>query len=224
MREAMGSERKGEYVGAPSGAYTRRRRRRRLLSLILASAAIAPLHQVHAQTASTAPDAAVDGTEIDEFSLEPKPSPSQLKDLPRVNGHSVNLPPARNLRADARRSSEERIPILLFFDLWDCPYCDRALHQFLVPMASGDEWGARAIYRQIEIDKTDPLVDFNGEKTTHRALAERFHIKVTPTIHVVDARGEPLGKPLLGLMNPDFYAAYLEQAINDAAAKLKRAA
>jgi thioredoxin-related protein len=178
----------------------------------------------HAQTAADAQDGAVDGTELDELSLEPKPSTTRPRRLPRVNGHSVNLPPAQDLHADARRSTEQRIPILLFFDLWDCPYCDRALHEFLVPMASGEEWRARAIYRQIEIDKTDALVDFNGDTTTHRAVAERFHIKVTPTIYVVDAHGQPLGKPLVGLMTPDFYGAYLEQAINDATAKLKSAA
>jgi len=192
--------------------------RRRLLRWILASGAIVPW-LVRAQTAPVG-----DGTEIDEFSMEAVPPAAKPPKLPRVNGHAVNLPAARALNADGERSARERIPVLLFFDLWDCPYCDRALQQFLVPMASGDDWGSRAIYRQVEIDKLDPLVDFNGEKTTHRALAKRYDIKVTPTIYLVDARGEPLGKPLLGLMTPDFYGAYLEQAITDAGAKLKRAA
>lgn len=141
--------------------------------------------------------------------------------LPPVNGHTVNLPAAEDLHADGERSTREGIPLLLFFDRWDCPYCDRALHGFLVPMATGEEWRGRAIYRQVEVDKPLPLVDFSGERTTHRALAQRYEVKLTPTIHLVNARGERLGKPLVGLMTPDFYGGYIEQAITDATARLR---
>jgi hypothetical protein len=206
MREAMGSKLNGPV----------RVLRRRILGWILASGALVPMLRATAQPAPA--DAAL-GTDIDEWTSAPS------RERPaRVNGHTVNLPIATDLHADGERCARERIPILLFFDLWDCPYCDRALHEFLVPMANGSEWGSRAIYRQIEIDKTDALTDFNGDKTTYRAVAQRFKVKVTPTIHVVDAKGVTLGKPLVGLMTPDFYGGYLEQAINEATARLKAAA
>src|SRR5581483_10281395 len=118
MREAMGSKgEKGAMVDAARAALSRRR----LLRWILASGAIVPW-LVRAQTAPVG-----DGTEIDEFSMEAVPPAAKPPKLPRVNGHAVNLPAARALNADGERSARERIPVLLFFDLWDCPYCDRAL-------------------------------------------------------------------------------------------------
>lgn len=136
--------------------------------------------------------------------------------------HAANLPIARDLAADAIESRGRAIPILLFFDRQDCPYCEQALREFLVPMANGEDWRDRAVYRQVEIDQTLPLKSFDGSAMTHRAFAAAHRIELTPTIWMVDGTGAPLGKPLVGLMTPDFYGAYLEAAIDGAAAKLAR--
>ena len=173
--------------------------------------------------AQRADDDAPLASEFDDAISPAGASPARTK-LPRVDGHAVNLPRATDLHADGERSAREKIPVLLFFDLWDCPYCDRALREFLVPMANGSEWGSRAIYRQIEIDKMLPLVDFAGGTTTHRDLAKAYGVRYTPTLHLLNGRGETLGKPLVGLMTPDFYGAYLEQAISEATRKLQGAA
>ncbi len=171
--------------------------------------------------AAAAPETAAPAEADDPF-FEGTPVSAQPPERPpRVNGHGSNLPAVKNLQEDGSRSLRDRIPVLLFFDLWDCPYCDRALKEFLVPMANGAEWRSRAIYRQVEIDKAESLVDFGGQNITHRDLALRFKVKVTPTLWLVDGRGEALGKPLVGLMTPDFYGAYLERAINDATARLR---
>ncbi len=140
-----------------------------------------------------------------------------------ANAHAQNLPLARDLAADAREVRSERVPVLLFFDRFDCPYCERALREFLVPMAGGEDWRDKAIYRQVEIDQALPLVDFAGGSTTHRAFARRHKIDLTPTIYLVDAAGTPLGKPLVGLTTPDFYGAYLEDAIHAATSRLRAA-
>ena len=136
-------------------------------------------------------------------------------------GHRFNLPAARNLGSDGVRSAAERIPVLLFFDRSDCPYCERALREFLVPMANNAEWSARAVYRQVEIDGAQALIDFAGSRTTHREFAGRHNIRLTPTIYVVDGRGNSLGQPLVGLMTVDFYGAYLEEAISAATTRLR---
>ncbi len=141
-----------------------------------------------------------------------------------TKGHAINLPVAQDLRADGVLSVQQGVPVLLFFDRWDCPYCERALREFLVPMARGEEWGARAVYRQVEIDDPRPLIDFAGATTNHRAFAQRHRIELTPTIYLVDSNGTALGKPLVGLTTPDFYGAYLEDAINAATTRLKASA
>ncbi len=134
------------------------------------------------------------------------------------NKRRFSLPLARNLAADAAAAAKAHTPILLFFDRDDCPYCERALREYLVPMSGEDPWRAKAIFRQIEVDQDLPLTDFAGAPTTHRALAMHYRTSLTPTIILVDAGGKPLGEPLIGLMTPDFYASYIGDAI-DAAMK-----
>ena len=134
--------------------------------------------------------------------------------------HRFNLPLAQDLAADAAASTRDRIPIFLFLDRYDCPYCERALAQFVVPMSKERPWRDRAIFRQVEIDQPLPLVDFDGSATTHRALAARYRVALTPTIVVVDGAGTVVGGPVVGLLTADFYAAYLENAIEAGRRKL----
>ena len=134
--------------------------------------------------------------------------------------HTKNLPLAKDLQADGT-SAHGRLPVLLFFDRDDCPYCERALRQYLVPMSDEAPWKDRAIYRQVEIDQARPLIDFAGTATTHRAFAGRYKVALTPTIVMVDGKGDALGAPLVGLMTPDFYAAYVEKAIDEAVQRLR---
>ena len=129
------------------------------------------------------------------------------------------LPLADDLAADAATAARDRMPLLLYFDREECPYCERALREYLVPLAR-DEWKARALFRQIEIDRPLPATDFDGRATTHRALTERYGVRLSPTVILVDARGKPLAEPIVGLM-PDFYAGLLDRALETARAAIR---
>ncbi len=138
--------------------------------------------------------------------------------------HRASLPLAADLAADAAASRRDRVPIFLFLDRLDCPYCAQALARYVVPMSKEPPWRDRAIFRQIEIDQPLPLVAFDGTATTHRALAARYRVSLTPTVVVVDGAGTTIGGPVVGLLTADFYATYLEQAIDGGMAKLRRGA
>jgi thioredoxin-related protein len=137
---------------------------------------------------------------------------------PRLE-RAAQLPVATDLAQDGRTSARERKPILLFFDREECPYCEQALREYLVPLSRGD-WRERALFRQIDIDRPLPLTDFDGSATTHAALAARLRVRLSPTVLVVDGAGKLLAGPLVGLMTVDFYGAYLETALDDAMKKL----
>jgi thioredoxin-related protein len=140
---------------------------------------------------------------------------------PSPTAHRSNLPLATDLAADAAASRRGKVPIFLFLDRYDCPYCERALAQYVVPMSLELPWRDRALFRQIEIDQALPLVDFDGSPSTHRAVAARYRVSLTPTVVVVDGAGRTLGAPVVGLLTADFYAAYLESAIEAGAGKLR---
>jgi hypothetical protein len=135
--------------------------------------------------------------------------------------HRFNLPLAQDLAADAAASARDRIPLFLFLDRYDCPYCARALAQYVVPMSKEPPWRDRAIFRQVEVDQPLPLVDFDGSATTHRSLAAHYRVSLTPTVIVVDRVGTIVGGPVVGLPTADFYAAYLESAIDAGVGKVR---
>jgi len=137
-------------------------------------------------------------------------------------GPLPGLPEATNLAADGRASERDRVPILLFFSREDCPYCRRALAEYLVPMSGEPQWLGHVAFRQIEIDQALPLIGFDGRPTTHADLARRFAVRFTPTVIVVGPDGTPLARPIVGLP-ADFYLGYLEQAIQEATQALRRA-
>ena len=131
------------------------------------------------------------------------------------------LAAASDLASDGALAKERRVPVLLFFNRVGCPYCERALREFLKPMERDPANADRVLFRQVEIDKPTKLVDFKGEATTHRKFAQRYKIDLTPTIWFVDGEGRTLADPIVGLPTIDFYGAYLDQRIDDSLARLR---
>ena len=166
--------------------------RRRACLAILASGLLAfGVRRVHAQALSTPP-----GTSRAPIA------------------RSAQLEAASDLAADGAMSARERIPILLFFDRLECPYCERALREYLVPM-SREAWRGRAIFRQVDIDRPLPVVDFDGTRTSHDTIAARYRVRFSPTVIVVGGDGRELSAPIVGLLTVDFYGAYLDRALED---------
>lgn len=130
-----------------------------------------------------------------------------------------HLESAHDLAADGRQARQSQLPILLFYSRADCPWCDRARREHLLPLAR--ENPPRAIVRQIDIDQDAPLADFAGKATTHRRYAQGVKARLTPTLGFVGPDGQPLAESIIGYKLADFYGAYIDRAIDDARVKLK---
>lgn len=103
-----------------------------------------------------------------------------------------------------------------------CPYCARARNH-LEPLRAGAEWGRNAIMLEIDVDSPARLRDFDGRWTTPRDFSRRLGIRMVPTVMVFDAEGRVAAEPVVGLAIEDFYTAYLERALETAAAKIAAA-
>ena len=138
----------------------------------------------------------------------------------RPSARRAELPAAADLAADAAASTKGSLPILLFFDRDDCPYCERALREYLVPFAR-EEWKDNAIFRQVAIDRTLPVRDFDGTLTTHKAIAAALRRGPLADGPRRRRRGAPLADPIVGLTTLDFYGAYVQDALAAGARKLR---
>lgn len=130
------------------------------------------------------------------------------------------IPMAADLAADGRASRERGAPIVVLFSLPGCPYCEIVRRSHLAPMLRDPEQSARVIVREVVIDSDAPLLGFSGQRLTHEALARARGVRAAPVVAFWDGEGTPVAEPLRGMLLPDFYAAYLDAAIDSARARL----
>lgn len=126
-----------------------------------------------------------------------------------------DLPLAVNLAEDARQAALQRIPLVILFSLPGCPHCDLVRGAYLNPMQRAPAATRKAVLRQIDVNSVAPLIGFDGHETTHGAFARLHAARLAPVVMFLDQRGGMLAEPLVGLMLPDFYGAYLENAIEE---------
>lgn len=135
---------------------------------------------------------------------------------------AVRVPPVRDLQRLAREAQRQQIPIMLEFAASYCSYCRLLEEQILQPMLLAGAERGRVLMRMVEIDSYARVRDFDGRNVTPEALARRYAVFVTPTLVLVDARGNELGERIVGVSSLDFFGAYLDVAI-DAARQAVRA-
>lgn len=109
---------------------------------------------------------------------------------------------------------------MLFFSLTGCAFCRGALREVIVPMYRDPKWSNRMLFRQITIDHTTPLVDFDGRKVRPIDVASRLDGRFTPTVMMLNPDGRRLGDAVVGIANFDFYASYVETMVDRALAEM----
>ncbi|AOU99423.1 hypothetical protein BI364_00075 [Acidihalobacter yilgarnensis] len=132
------------------------------------------------------------------------------------------LPEARDLAAVAADAGTR--PILIEVAQRDCPYCAVVREDFLEPMILSGDYRDRVVMLQLHRDSGQSLKGFDGAQIEPEDFAARYHITVTPTVLLLGPDGRLLTPPLVGLSTPDFYGAFLDEAIDQAGAALKDAA
>jgi len=90
-------------------------------------------------------------------------------------------------------------------------------------MNSSEPWRGKVVMVEIMLDGAPALRDFDGQTTTARDFARRFNVRSAPTVIVFDTTGKPAASPVVGLASADFYAHYLEQAVEAGLARVRAA-
>jgi thioredoxin-related protein len=130
---------------------------------------------------------------------------------------------ADDLATSAREAAARRVPLMIVFTEASCGHCARAKRDYLVPLQSKGTFADKVLVREVDVASNRKLRQFDGQATTHREFARSRGVHVVPTVAVMDSRGKPLAQPIVGLLTPDFYRLYLEQAIEEGLFKLRAA-
>ncbi len=144
-----------------------------------------------------------------------------LAAFPALSRAETPIPLARDLREDGRVARAAVVPIVILFSLPGCPYCEEIRRSHLAPMLRDPKQASRAIVRQVDVNGAQAITGFRGEATTHGATAGERGVKRAPVVQFWSPEGTAIVAPLVGMLLPDFYAAYFESALEAAKAALK---
>ncbi len=128
---------------------------------------------------------------------------------------------ADDLTATASQARQQRAPIMLVFTQAGCRYCLAAKRDYLVPMQNSVEWRDKVIMREVDIDSSASLRNFEDQLVSHSDFAKRHQATRVPMVIVVDDQGKPVAPPIVGLMT-DFFALYLQQAVEAGLIRLRQ--
>lgn len=142
------------------------------------------------------------------------PAPAETA---RAESH---LPAADNLQQAAALAQAAGEPLVLMFSLPDCGYCRVVRRNYLLPMLR-DGSLRRPQIRELTMTGREAIADFDGTRTTPAAVAQRYQVRVAPTLVFVNADGDLLAEPLVGGEHA-FYDAMLERAFEASRDKLAR--
>lgn len=132
----------------------------------------------------------------------------------------------RNAQQEAAPAVRAGQPLLILFSMPGCSYCPDVRDNYLRPMAreAVAKPGSVPVVREVDITSTEKLIDFDGSAVESRQFSRRYQVKATPTVLMLDERGQPLAQPLVGSGMAGFYGAYLDNALDAARQKLKERA
>ncbi|SOY54251.1 thioredoxin fold domain-containing protein [Cupriavidus taiwanensis] len=126
---------------------------------------------------------------------------------------TTHLPAATDFAAHSADAARRGEPLVVLVSMPGCSYCDAVRRNYLGPQAAAGEIAVR----EVDMTADTPLRDADGNLTTARAWARARQVRVAPTVLFLDRQGRAAAGPLRG-MQPDFYGAYLEQALAQARA------
>jgi len=113
--------------------------------------------------------------------------------------------------------------LVLMAEVQDCSFCIRVKEEHLLPLTKNKEWSKQFYVRRIDINSSETLYNFNGQKTSQKGLAQILRTDFAPTLIFLDSRtGKRIGEDIIGLATPDFYGFYLQQQISQAYGLLQR--
>ncbi|MEW6590490.1 MAG: thioredoxin family protein [Pseudomonadota bacterium] len=100
-----------------------------------------------------------------------------------------------DLQADlAEAKKQGKQGIFLFFEMDECPFCDRMKNTILNQSEVQDAYRAKFLIYPIDVNGDTELVDFQGKTTTEKAFALGLRVRATPVLMFFDLDGKPVAR------------------------------
>lgn len=96
-----------------------------------------------------------------------------------------------DLRADLEMArAQGKKGIFLFFEMDDCPFCERMKTTILNQPDVQDAYRAQYLVYSIDVNGGTQMTDFQGTEQTEKAFAFGHRVRATPTLLFFDLTGK----------------------------------
>lgn len=132
-----------------------------------------------------------------------------------LNAQAAELTDATDLKQLGADNPKE--VLVLMISQANCGFCVRVKEDYLKPLMKSAN---HPPLRILHLDRSNQVIDFDGELRSGSIIASRLGGRFTPTLLFVDGQGNPVHEPIVGLTTPEYYGYYLDEAIADARKRL----
>lgn len=84
--------------------------------------------------------------------------------------------------------------IFLFFEMDDCPFCERMKTTILNQSDVQDAFRTQFLLYSIDVNGDTEMTDFQGKSTTEKAFAFAHRVRATPTLLFFDLDGKMIAR------------------------------
>ena len=100
-----------------------------------------------------------------------------------------------DLQADLQEAKKQgKKGIFLFFEMDECPWCERMKATILNQSEVQDDFRAKFLLYPIDVNGDTELTDFQGKLTTEKAFAFGHRVRATPVMMFFDLDGKVLAR------------------------------
>ncbi|MBU1223194.1 MAG: thioredoxin family protein [Gammaproteobacteria bacterium] len=100
-----------------------------------------------------------------------------------------------DLQADLQEARKQgKQGIFLFFEMDDCPFCERMKTTILNQSEVQDNFRAKFLLYPIDVNGDTALTDFQGSHTTEKAFALGLRVRATPVLMFFDLDGKLMAR------------------------------
>ena len=100
-----------------------------------------------------------------------------------------------DLQADLQEAKKQgKKGIFLFFEMDDCPFCERMKTTILNQADVQDAYRAQFMLYAIDVNGDTQMTDFQGKDTTEKAFAFTHRVRATPALLFVDLDGKVVAR------------------------------
>ncbi len=125
----------------------------------------------------------------------------------------VQISPLRDFLALSKDAASNNKIIMLEVSASYCDYCRVLEEEIIKPMLRSGDYTKNVLIRQLEIDDIYLIRTIFDNKITPSELAEKYKIKITPTLLFLDSDGNEVSERIIGVYSLDFYGGYVDEAI-----------